>query len=368
MKRLTGLILFSALTVVALSQKPVYTITGKIDGAEGVQFILQKPVGGSLVDLSSAVVSNGTFVIKGGSVEYPETAYLVTGDRKNRISFLLENSNITITGSLSSLSSAKITGSKTQDDINLLSEKMQPVIQKYNTKNSEYQTAKNAGNNELAVRLSKEINDIAVEADQIQKDFITSHPASFATPLVIESMASSLSAKELETIINSLDPAVARTPVIVNLKSRLEVLKRVEIGQKAPDFIMNDPKGKPVSLSSLLGKNILLVDFWAAWCGPCRAENPNVVKVFNEFKDKGFNILGVSLDQAANDWTRAINDDKLTWTHVSDLKYWNNAAARLYGVNSIPANFLLDRNGVIIARNLRGDDLYNKVKELLGGK
>ncbi len=107
---------------------------------------------------------------------------------------------------------------------------------------------------------------------------------------------------------------------------------------------------------------MLLIDFWAAWCGPCRRENPNVVKVYKEFSKKGFDVFGVSLDQKKDDWVKAISDDKLTWTHVSDLKYWENAAARLYAVYSIPANFLLDEKGVIIARNLRGDELYNKVK------
>ncbi|MGB8491933.1 MAG: TlpA disulfide reductase family protein, partial [Bacteroidales bacterium] len=105
--------------------------------------------------------------------------------------------------------------------------------------------------------------------------------------------------------------------------------------------------------------------FWAGWCGPCRRENPNLVKVYSEFHKKGFNVLGVSLDQSRDEWVKAIADDKLTWPQVSDLQYWNSAAARLYAVNSIPANFLLDQNGVIIARNLRGEELYNKVKEIL---
>jgi thiol-disulfide isomerase/thioredoxin len=131
---------------------------------------------------------------------------------------------------------------------------------------------------------------------------------------------------------------------------------------------MNDPADKPVSLSSRIGPKLLLIDFWASWCGPCRQENPNVVKVYNEFHKKGFEIFGVSLDQKKEDWVRAISDDKLTWTHVSDLKYWGNDAARLYAVNAIPSNFLLDDKGIIIGRNLRGDELYNKVKDILDKK
>ena len=122
-------------------------------------------------------------------------------------------------------------------------------------------------------------------------------------------------------------------------------MKTVAVGQKAPDFTMNDPDDKPVSLSSRIGPKLLLIDFWASWCAPCRQENPNVVKVYNEFHKKGFDIFGVSLDQKKEDWVKAISDDKLTWTHVSDLKYWGNDAARLYAVNQIPSNFLLDDKG-----------------------
>jgi thiol-disulfide isomerase/thioredoxin len=124
-------------------------------------------------------------------------------------------------------------------------------------------------------------------------------------------------------------------------------------------------KGKPVSLSSKIGPRLLLIDFWAGWCAPCRQENPNVLKVYNEYKKKGFDIIGVSLDRTKDDWEKAIKDDKLPWTQVSDLNYFNSAAAKLYNVASIPANFLLDEKGVIVAVNLRGEILANKVKEML---
>jgi peroxiredoxin len=175
-----------------------------------------------------------------------------------------------------------------------------------------------------------------------------------------------MEADELETMIGKLDTTIASLPPIVALKDRLVQMKAVAIGQKAPDFTMNDVNGNPVSLSSKIGAKLLLIDFWAAWCGPCRKENPNVVKVYNEFSKKGFDIFGVSLDQKKEDWVKAIADDELTWTHVSDLQYWSNAAAKTYAVNAIPANFLLDETGTIIGKNLRGDDLYNKVKEVLG--
>ena len=126
---------------------------------------------------------------------------------------------------------------------------------------------------------------------------------------------------------------------------------------------MNDTEGKPVQLSSLRGK-VVLVDFWAAWCGPCRQENPNVVRLYQQYHSKGFEILGVSLDRTKEDWLKAIAADNLTWIHVSDLQYWQNAAARLYGVNAIPQSFLLDKDGKIIGKGLRGEDLANKLAEI----
>jgi peroxiredoxin len=177
-----------------------------------------------------------------------------------------------------------------------------------------------------------------------------------------------MEADELESMVNGLDTSLIALPDIKNLKERILTMKTVAVGQKAPDFTLNDPEGKPISLSSKFGPKLLLVDFWASWCGPCRQENPNVVKVYNQFHKKGFDIVGVSLDHEKADWVKAIKDDKLTWTHISDLQYWNSAAAKLYAVYGIPANFLLDEKGTIIGKNLRGDDLYKKVDETLGGK
>jgi peroxiredoxin len=136
------------------------------------------------------------------------------------------------------------------------------------------------------------------------------------------------------------------------------------IGNPILEFSQNDASGKPVSISSFKGK-VVLVDFWASWCGPCRAENPNVVKAYNAFKDKGFDILGVSFDSSKDKWLAAVEKDKLAWTHVSDLKGWSNAVGQKFGIRSIPQNFLLDKEGKIIAKNLRGEDLYAKLEEIL---
>ncbi|MDF2517231.1 MAG: hypothetical protein K0R59_2527 [Sphingobacterium sp.] len=146
---------------------------------------------------------------------------------------------------------------------------------------------------------------------------------------------------------------------------QLEAQFKTKVGQQAPDLTLNNPEGKAVKISDYLGKHLLL-DFWASWCGPCRAENPNLVKAYQKYHDKGFEILGISLDDAARKdaWVEAIKKDNLLWPQVSDLKGWDSLAAKIYGINAIPASFLLDPEGRIIARDLRGDDLHDLLKKI----
>lgn len=367
MKSLIYLIAVSVLAA-SCSTEPHYVINGKIAGADSITFLLQKSDGEKLVTIDSAVVKKGAFKMKGGAVAYPEMAILTAKGTRMRTSFFLENAEITIAGKLDSLYAAKITGSKTQDEYQGLFDSNKALNEKYMSMSQEYNIAQQTGDTAKINALEKQAEALQNEMIGIQKDFVKNNPSSYVTPSVLRGLSYEMEGTELESYINALDTAVSNTPMVQEMKAKAVLMKAVSVGQKAPDFTLNDPEGNPVALYSKIGSKLLLVDFWAAWCGPCRRENPNVVKVYNEFKKKGFDVLGVSLDQSKDDWVKAISDDKLTWTHVSDLQYWGNAAAKLYAVNSIPANFLLDENGVIIARNLREDDLYNKVKEILGGK
>lgn len=347
---------------------PHYTINGNIEGSDTITFLLQKRDNGKLVTIDSAVSKKGSFKMKGGKVDYPQLVYLIAGNTRKRTSFYLENADITITGKLDSLADAKFTGSKTQDEYETFKKSNKPLTDAYQELVSQYQSAKQANDAAKIAQIEAKADSLQTQMTQLQKDFIKSHPASFATPDFIQPLSYEMSANEIEEMINALDTSVAKVQTVQTLKERVAAMRVVEVGQKAPDFTLNDPEGKPISLSSKLGPKVLLLDFWASWCGPCRQENPNVVKVYNEFHKKGFDVFGVSLDRERDSWVKAIGDDKLTWTHVSDLQFWNNAAAKLYAVNSIPANFLLDENGRIIGHNLRGEDLYNKVKEILGAK
>jgi peroxiredoxin len=365
------LVYFFAVSVVAAScsqtpKGPHYSVKGMIDGSDSVTFYLQKREAGKIISIDSAVSQKGKFTMKGGVVKYPEMVQLVAGNTKKRTSFFLENSDITITGNIDSLFKATITGSKTQAESDSLIKTIKPLSDEYSKIVAKYEEA-NKGNDAPALaRYEKQLDSIQMNITNLRKDFVRKNPASYVSPSILASLSYEMEADEIESMLGGLDTSLIKLPMIQNLKERVAAMKLVAIGQKAPDFTLNDQNDKPVALSSKIGSKLLLVDFWASWCGPCRMENPNVVKVYKEFHKKGFDIFGVSLDHEKADWIKAIKDDKLEWTHVSDLKYWNSAAAKLYAVNAIPANFLLDDKGNIIGKNLRGEDLYNKVKETLG--
>lgn len=170
--------------------------------------------------------------------------------------------------------------------------------------------------------------------------------------------------KELRTLYKGLDKSVRKSNEGKLFDYYLKRLEATSVGKKAPAITQLTPEGEPYSLSDLRGKYVL-IDFWASWCPDCRRENPNLVKTYAEFKDKNFEILGVSFDRNLESWLKAIDADKLTWKHISDLQHWQNAAGTLYGVKSIPQNILVNPEGIIIARNLHGEDLDKKLRDIL---
>jgi Peroxiredoxin len=363
MKKVIYLIVLAAF-IAGCNSQPHFVVKGNITGSDSLTFLLQKRGPTRYITIDSVVSKKGSFKME-GTVDYPDMVMLTAMNTTNRMVFFLENSKIEITGKLDSLSDAIVTGSKTQDEYKsflnadkVLSDKVSGLYKDFQIAGQSNDTAKQSS-------IQKDMKSLEEEMTKMEKDFIKNNPASYFTPLLLASISTDMEPNEIEADINSLDTNVAKVEVIKDMKERLKAVKNVAVGQKAPDFTMNDVNGNQVSLSSKIGSKLLLIDFWAGWCNPCRRENPNVVKVYNEFHKKGFDVFGVSLDKSKDEWLKAISDDKLTWTEVSDIQYWNNAAARLYAVSSIPANFLLDENGTIIAKNLRGDDLYNKVKEIL---
>jgi peroxiredoxin len=371
MKKLVFLFVIAALFASCKPKEARFVVKGKISGADSTTFYLQKRVAGKYVKIDSAMVLKGEFTMTGGKVDYPDMVFLMAKNSRMGKSFYLENSEITITGKLDSLYLAEIKGSKTQSEYDSLQALLKPVNKKYSDLYGVYQEADKAGNKAKTDSIEKVFDSLQKEMSQIEKDFVKNNPKSFVGPSVVRNLSYEMEAPEIESLLMSMDTSVSKTQLVKDLLARVAIMKTVAVGQKAPDFTLNDPEDKPVSLYSKVGKSkLLLVDFWASWCGPCRQENPNVVKVWKEFNKMGFDAFGVSLDRPGDKdkWVEAIKNDKLTWTHVSDLKFWDCAAAKQYAVNAIPANFLLDETGTIIGRNLRGDDLYNKVKELLAKK
>jgi peroxiredoxin len=206
-----------------------------------------------------------------------------------------------------------------------------------------------------------------VKKENVYAAFIRKNPGSPVSIYALQQYAGwDIRPEQSEPLYALLSESVRRNPSAEQLRGDIETAKKTGIGVFAMEFTQNDTLDRPVTLSAFRGR-YLLVDFWASWCGPCRAENPNVVKAFRKYKDRNFHILGVSLDRPGQKekWMKAIHDDQLEWTHVSDLKFWDNAVAKQYGIKAIPQNILLDPTGRIIAKNLRGEELDQKLAEAM---
>lgn len=362
MKNVISLLLFLAF-LFSCSQPAQYTINGTLEEYPEGKIYLQKRADGEFVKIDSAEVTEGLFTIT-GTVEIPEMYYLSIEGKRGSAAIWIENSEMTLTAHADTLYKAEITGSAVQDEYTAFQDEVRDIYEQTREPYQKYREAEENNDEETMKQLDEMTDSIYDSAEQFQKDFIRKNPSSYIAPSALQRISYSMETEEIEEFLALLDPSLATTAIVADLKERVEKLKKVAIGQPAIDFTQNDQEGNPVTLSSLYG-SYLLIDFWAAWCGPCREENPNVVACYKEFHDKGFDVIGVSLDEDKEAWLKAIEDDGLTWTHVSDLKGWGNAVSNMYGVNSIPSSMILDKEGIIIEKNLRGEDLKNKLAELM---
>lgn len=355
-------LLISCVVLFSCSQDPTYTINGTIEGGTDEKVMLQVRGSGKYIPVDSVNLVDGKFTFT-GNVESPELYYLMIDGKRGSLMFFLENSDITITSYTDSLRAGKVSGSVTHDNYVSYNEGLAEISGERRVLYTQYREAMDAEDEALIEELQEKMKAISDKQTGYQNNFIKEGKTSIIASYLLNSTSYRLTAVELEEAINNFDSSIDGTKYITTLKERLVVVKKVAIGQPAVDFTQNDPDGNPVSLSDFKG-NYVLVDFWAAWCGPCRGENPNIVAMYQKYNDKGFEVLGVSFDRKREDWLKAIEDDGLVWTQVSDLQYWDNAAGKLYGVRAIPHSVLIDPDGVIVAKNLRGEGLQEKLAGL----
>ncbi|GGH32793.1 AhpC/TSA family protein [Sphingobacterium alkalisoli] len=356
-----------------------YTIKGKLPAlkeAAKVYLVLLK--NGAWTEVDSVVVNKGKFQFS-GTVEEPQNAILTlkrhstAGSSRHRDSkdFFIENSAITVVGT-DSIRTAEVKGSISDIQNRQREALMKPVTAQIVKLQDVY------GAKDAAGEYIKPLEERKMAADSIQKlvaknkeinwTFAESHLDSFMGlhTFYLSVLDSKFDPAVVEPLFHRFSDELKSSPLGLRTVEKIEVGKRRQTGMKATDFTQNDVNGKPFTLSSLRGKYVL-VDFWASWCAPCRAENPFLVKAYNELEGKNFEIVGVSLDYPGSEaaWQGAIENDGLPWIHVSDLKGWKNEVAVMYGINSVPQNLLIDPNGMIIAKNLRGEALSQKLKELI---
>lgn len=355
--------LFILLFVPVLSfaqQAKVFEIKAKINGLkDSTQVFLKSGSDGKIV--ASSIAMGGGFVLS-GKLENAELCILSFTGISEAADMFLFNEHISIQGDINNLKGLQYAGSETEADYLEFKNLLDPYKEKLNGLAAKINQEKDQN---LRNALMKDFTDLKQLVINSAGDFIQKKSSSSVSPFVLYAISPLMEggAPQLEPYYALFKGNALKGPYAAAIGKAIDDSKLGAVGSMAIEFTQKDVNGKPVSLSSFKGKYVLL-DFWASWCGPCRQENPNIVRAYNRYKTKNFTVLGISLDQEKSRWLDAIKADGLTWTQVSDLKYWNNSVAQLYKIQTIPANMLIDPTGRIVGKNLRGVELDEMLKSI----
>ena len=368
-------IIASALAIVSCNnlKDNEFVISGTANGIENGKkvFVEIQTETGSLPK-DTAIVTDGKFELR-GITETVDLGFIRFESEEINLPIILEEGKISLNIVKDSLHKSTLGGTPNNEKLqkfNTESRVISEKVVKFEKDNGPImQKAQMMQDTATINRVMKEYQKFQNEMNEYSKKFIKENSDAYLSVLLLENflMRQYLTADEVKNYFKALDKSMQETKSGKKIKKALDAMTEVVTGKQAPNFSAPSTDGKTVSLKESLGK-VTIIDFWASWCGPCRAENPNVVALYNEFHPKGLNIIGVSLDKDATKWKDAIAKDGLIWPQVSNLKFWDEPIAKQYNVQSIPATFILDAKGNIVAKDLRGDALRTKVKELLGTK
>ncbi len=370
----------AALLAVVASCNPKhdgYTITGTITGAADGQIILHNTSKAEPI-ADTAEIKDGKFTFT-GKVTTPEFYIISMGEK--RMQLFVDNSEIKVAGVIDSLNKATVTGSQLGEEIQNMRNKKRQLVDaleaKYNFaaldkehKDPATKPERKKEIEEMATKLRPEMEANEKAQTEIDSAFMAANPLSPYTVILVQRDAYDMNFTKLSAYVDGFvaAPSLAGNRMVKELQEAVATLGKIQVGQPAPDFTQNTPNGKSISLSEVYPKNkITMIDFWASWCPPCRRFNPTLVKIYEKYHKKGFEIFATSFDRpdGKEKWEKAIKDDKLPWIHVSDLQFWNNAAGQLYATRSIPANVFVGQDGKILARQLSEDQIEKFLDEHL---
>lgn len=348
------------------SQENQFVLTGSADVADGTKvYLLQADQNNQPFIKDSTTVKLNNFKFQGIS-STPQISYIQVEGVNGYILAILENGYIKADIFKDSISKSKVYGTKSNDDFLKYKSETKYLVDDMNNISSEAQDAIMNGDAGIAIELEKEYNSKEREVMLYEWDFIIDNNDSYMSALLLEvfMIENKVNKDSIIDVYENLSNRIKVSDVGKNIADLLSQYENpIEVGEIAPDFTAPSLNGADVTLSKELSKNnVTLLDFWAAWCRPCRVENPNLVRLYKSYKNKGFDIIGVSLDRTKEQWEQAVEDDNLLWTQVSNLNFWNDPIARRYSIRSIPQSYLINNKGVVIGKNLRGNDLEESIK------